>query len=345
MNEGRTGRRRWPPLRHDGLAIKRTMVDLSKVKGLSDWPKTRELIEAAVVSVMGKPCADLIDVQVKTVDETDIGGVTRKRVIYFVDEWTRMSAWLFEPDGVDSGPAIVCCHRQISNGKDEPAGIEGDAALAFAKRYSENGYVTIAPDTIGAGERISPGLEAFDTAMFYKDHPKQSAMGKMLVDHMRCVDVLQELPSVDPSRVGVMGHDMGAYNALFLTAFDERVQTCVASCGFTCFEGDDDPMRWARSDGLVLMPKLKAALARNELPFEWDQVLAMLAPSPALIISASNDEVLSNTSSCEKAFKRAQRVYKFLGAEDAIAHLVHKGGHRMTQEASDAADEWFDRWL
>ncbi len=320
--------------------------ELAGLKGLGDWPKVRKEIESAVLSVVGKPTRNAIDdQQVKIMDEMDFAGFSRKRINYFVDDWTRVTAWLFTPEGKDVRPAILCCHQQTHRGKDEPAGMDGSPLLAFAQHYAEKGYVTLAPDSITAGDRVSSGLEPFDTKLFYKDYPKFSAMGKMLSDHMSAVDVLAEMKGVDSARIGVIGHDMGGYNALMLAAFDERVQSCVASCAFTLMATDEDPGRWARKSGFVLMPKLRKSIETREFPFDWDGVLALIAPSPTLLITALNDDVLPNTKSCEEAAQRAAKVYKLFGAENAIENVTHRDGHTMSTEALMAADEWFERWL
>lgn len=318
---------------------------LTAVKGVADWAKARKNIETAVFSVMGKLPKELPDIQTKIIDEVDFPGYSRKRINYFVDSWTRVSAWLFVPEGREVKPAILCCHDRTHRGKDEPAGIDGKPFMAFAQHYAEFGYVTLAPDSITAGDRVSSGLEPFDTRQFYRDYPKYSAMGKMLWDHMRALDVLTETRGVDAARMGVVGHDMGGYNALMLAAFDERAQVCVASGAFTCFHDDTDPGRWARDKGFALLPKLQPAIESKAYPFDWCDVLALAAPSPLLILTALNDEVLPNTRSCERAVREARRVYKILGAESMLQNFTHKGGHTMTRETVDAADEWFERWL
>jgi len=322
------------------------VAGLEKLKNLSAWPKKRREIEAAIHSVLGKLPKTPIDLQTKVMDEQDFPGFTRRRVNYFVDEWNRISAWVFVPPEVEDCPAILCLHGMTPYGKDQPAGLEGnEPLLAFARHYAEMGYVTLAPDCIATGERLYSRLDPFDTKTFYKDNPKMSAMGKMLWDHMRGIDLLSEVREVDSARIGVIGHDMGSYNALMLAAFDERIGTCVASCGITCFAEDDAPERWLDSSGLVLLPKLQKAVESGDFPFDWDEVLALIAPNPTLLITALNDEVLSNTGSVDDAVKRARGIYGLLGAEKAMENFAHKDGHNMTTDALDAADAWFDRWL
>jgi dienelactone hydrolase len=321
------------------------MFDLAKLKSPSDWTGIRGQIESAVLEVTGPVSRDRVDLQLKTVDEVEFRGYVRKRVNYFVDSWDRISAWLFIPDGKDEAPGILCCHSQVQQGKDEPAGLEGDARLAFAQHYAEMGYVTLAPDCMTAGDRISMKLRAYDTKTFYKDNPKISIASKMLADHMRALDVFNEVKRLDTARIGVVGHGLGAFNALMLAAFDERVQACVASCGFTRFATDKEPKRWANEEGLILLPKICEYIKGSKYPYDWEHLLALAAPSPTLVITALTDSEFSNPRSCQKSVTMASKVYKLLGAPSALDHYGHHDGHRITPETLEVADEWFERWL
>ena len=322
------------------------MVDLKAVRSSAEWPAVRERIQEAVAAVLQDMPKERVDLQVKTVDELQFPGYVRRRVNYFVDEWERVTAWLFVPDGREEVPAILCCHRATPLGKDECAGIEGNPAQAFAHRYAEKGFVTIAPDCITAGSRVSSGLEPLDTKAFYRDHPKMSLMGKMLADHMCAIDALCETRNVDAARIGVIGHGLGAQNALLLAAWDERIQACIASCGFTRFAAQKNPSLWPALDGLSLMPQLHKQAESGALPFDWEHLLAMAAPSPMLVITSLSDTPLPSPRSCDKAVKQAARVYKLLGAQSAIDHFTHHDGYyTFTRETLEVADEWFERWL
>lgn len=328
-----------------GGSIPLAAIDIGKIKDLSDWPKIRKDIGKEVAKVIGKLPKKHAELQFKLIDEMDFNGYARHRINYFVDDWERISAWMFVPEGNEKFPAIVCCHSDVEQGKNEPAGIDGDPRLALARHYAEMGYVTIAPDTITAGERVSPGLEAYDTSGFYGDHAKESALGRMLVDHLHAIDALCENNRVDEQRVGVVGHGLGAQNALMLAAFDERIQVCVASCGFTRFNDDPQPERWCGANPFDCMPGLRAAVKSKSFPFDWEHILALAAPTPVLLLTALNDEIYPKTKSCEKAAKMARTIYKFLGAKDALENRTHQDGHMLTYDQLEHADAWFDRWL
>lgn len=321
------------------------MFELSKLTSASQWPALRKQIEDSLLDVLGRFPKDRAELQVKIVDERSFRGYVRRRVNYFIEEWERVSAWLFIPEDREEVPAILCCHQTVPEGKDEAAGLSGNPNLAFAQHYAELGYVTLAPDCITAGERVSPGLQAYDTAAFYKENPKRSALAKMLWDHIHAIDMLGEVSIVDAARIGVIGHSLGGYNALLLSAFDDRVQACVSSCGFTRFADDEEPERWTRETGFCHAPKLRDAVKNREFAFDWEHILALGAPTPTLLLTARNDSVFPNTQSCDIAVDDARKVYELLGASDAIQNFTHSGGHAVTREALQEADEWFDRWL
>lgn len=322
------------------------MADLGELKTVADWPKARPKLEKEIAAYLGKFPRERADLQIKTMDESVRGRVIRRRVNYFIDEWERVSAWLFIPeDHRDELPAILCCHDKVPQGKDEAAGIDGDPNLAFAHHYADLGYVTLAPDAVVAGERVANGAEPYDTKAYYKEKPPLSVLGKMLVDHMQALTVLEDFKAVDPARLGVIGHGLGGLNAVMLAAFDERIRACVASCPFARFAEDERPERWIDDAGYALLPKLKDEVNAKAFPWDWEHVLALAAPNPTLIFAALNDEILSNPKSIETAVKSAATVYKLLGRPEDLRLKTHQKGRIMNRALTDEADAWFERWL
>jgi pimeloyl-ACP methyl ester carboxylesterase len=263
-----------------------------------------------------------------------------------VQEGERAPAWLFLPHGIHRPrPAILCLHQTVPQGKDEPAGISGKRSLAFAAHYARLGYVTLAPDSITAGERVYPGTEPYETAPFYERNPRWSAMGKMIWDHMRALDYLCSLEQVDPRRLGCIGHSLGGYNAFFLAAYDERVAACVASCAFTPLVADDNPMRWARETWFCHMPRLRPYIEKRRFPFDFEHVFALIAPRALLVVTGLRDDIFGNTERCGDSMAAAAKVYSLLGARDRISHFVHPHGHAITLPGLSKASSSFSRWL
>jgi len=295
--------------------------------------------------VLGKLPEEKLDLQVKTVDEIEYHGYVRRRINYFVESWDRVAAWLFIPEGKEEVPAILCCHSESPRGKDEPAGLDSESRLALAQYYAELGYVTLAPDCLTAGDRMSNRKQPFDARNYYKDNPKATLAGKMLSDHMRAIDVFNELKRVDTARVGVVGHGLGGFNALLLTAFDDRVRACAASCGFTRFSCGKHPDNWFREEGIPLLPGFQKFIDDKKYPFDWEHILALAAPSAVLAITSLAEGPLASPKSCQKAVTQASAIYKLLRAPNALDHVTHHDGYRITPETQEMMDEWFERWL
>ena len=321
------------------------MVDLTSLESAASWSKARKEIVANANELLGERPEKRVELQLTVMDEVEFPKYVRRRVNYFVDDWTRVSAWMFMPEGREEAPGILCCHQECRQGKDEPAGLEGNGRMALAAHYAELGYVTLAPDCITAGERVSSRSEPYDSTLFYQDHPDTSLLAKMLVDHQHALDVFEQEDRVDAARIGVVGHGLGGTNALMLAAFDGRVQSCVASCGFSQFRTDSNPGRWCGDGPVNLIPRLREALDDGEFAIDWEHLIALAAPSAVLVITAMTDAQVSNPESCEAAVAHVEKLYTYFGAPRAIEHFGHEDGHQLTFEALDMADDWFERWL
>ncbi len=321
------------------------MVDLTNIVSLTGWPTTRKEIEEAFVKVLRMPKHEHVELQLRVQEENDVHGVTRRQVVFFLNETELVSGWLFVPEGREDVPGILCCHHETIYGKDETAGIEDSSRLAFAQHYAEMGYVTLAIDVPTVGRRTYNKQEPYNTDSFYKENKDLTFAGKMLADHSRALDVFSEVKRVDPTRIGVIGHGLGGMNAILLAAYDDRVQACVASCGFTRFATDKKPGRWPDHEKMLLIPEIERAAKKKAFPFDWEHILALAAPTPVQVITSVSGAVHTNPKSCQKAVTLAGKVYKLLGAPGALDHFTHHDGHTVTPETLEVADEWFERWL
>ena len=69
---------------------------------------------------------------------------------------------------------------------------------AGRRELVRRGYLCIAPDAIGFGERIPPGAHPYHNSIaFYRKHPQWSFMGKMIWDVGRAIDYLETLAGAE----------------------------------------------------------------------------------------------------------------------------------------------------
>jgi len=128
-----------------------------------------------------------------------------------------LRAFVAEPAGVADGtlapsPAVIVVH--------EAMGLNDDIRR-IASRFADNGYVTLAPDLIGAGwaplciARFFQGMGKVGTGRPYRE---------MRAFH----DWLAKQPGVDPDRIGMAGFCAGGGFALLYAARGRRKLRAIA---------------------------------------------------------------------------------------------------------------------
>lgn len=255
----------------------------------------------------------------------------RRKVSYKVETGERIASYLLIPINFPlPRPAVIALHQTVEQGKLEPVGIQGNTDMAYGFELVKLGFVVLAPDTITAGERLEPGQLYYDTTKFDIAHPGLSAMGKMLWDHQRGIDYLQTLVEVDPNRIGVIGHSLGGYNAIFLAAYDERIKATVASCAYTRIQTDPGKERWARSSGFVHFPRLRPYLVPEstlELPWDFHHVLALASPRAVFQSVALNDSGFPNSITVAQVHMQVFPLYQYQNSTEKLTSFFYDGGH------------------
>ncbi|HQH74574.1 MAG TPA: hypothetical protein PK360_21035, partial [bacterium] len=292
--------------------LQNTQDPSSKIDSIQAWETKRDAILQTLRAILGEP-TDLKPVPpyVEVMGEEEQGTYIRRhiRVATEMDDW--IPAYLLIPKPVPTSPrpVMIVLHQTVAQGKEEPCGIQGDAKLALALELVQRGFICLAPDAIGFGERIPAGTQPYhDSQAFYRKHPRWSFMGKMVWDVQRLVDYLETLPFADPYRIGCIGHSHGAYGTLFATIFEPRISAAVASCGFTTLRADPVANRWSHLT--PLMPRLGFYLEKvDEIPFDWHEILACAAPRPLFNWSTLNDDIFPNTENLRDIYGQLRQVY------------------------------------
>lgn len=319
----------------------------------SGWAEKRSDIEAVWRDYLGwMPDRPAISYTIH--DEIRESDHVRVHLSYATGFGDRVTAYLLIPGSESSPsfqrggrkyPAAIALHPTEAAGKDDVATSEGRANRRYALELVSRGYVVLAPDTITAGERIYAGEDAFRTAPFYLEFPDSTAIGKMLHDHQLVVDLLQTLPYVDGERIGAIGHSLGAYNAYFLAGMDERIKAVVSSCGFCPFMGDPSPNRWGQREWFSHMPRLTEDLLADRVPFEFHEIMALMAPRPLLNWFTQNDAIFPNWQAASYASLDIHRLYEALGQRHCYMSLIGNEGHDFPEHARNASYDFLDQWL
>jgi dienelactone hydrolase len=306
------------------------------VRTAADWARRRADILAGMQEVMGPfpPESRRVPLDVETFEVHDDAGFVRKKITFATEKDCRVPAYLFIPKGISGKvPAVLCPHPTADSGKGRVAGLDGPDSRHYASELARRGYVTIAPDYVGFGEyKWDPYA-----------HGYVSASMKGIWDHMRAVDVLQSLDQVDPERIAAIGHSLGGHNSMFVAVFDPRIKVIVSSCGFNAFHRykGGDLTGWSHKG---YMPKIPSYGGWQNMPFDFHEVVAALAPRPFFInapLKDSNFDVRGVT----EAIEAARPVYRLLGAPGAIKVVHPDCEHDFPDDIRDQVYAWMDQQL
>jgi dienelactone hydrolase len=158
-----------------------------------------------------------------------------------------------------------------------------------------------------------------------------AGMAKMLWDGIRAVDVLADWPEVDMSRIGAMGHSLGAKETLYLAAFDPRVRAAISSEGGVGLRMSNWDAPWYLGD----------AIPPEGSGVDHDQLLALVAPRAFLLVGGGD----SDSETSRHFIESARNVYREFGREDALEFLLHAAGHDFPDAMRERAFAWLDRHL
>ena len=200
------------------------------------------------------------------------------------------------------------------------------------------GYAVLAYDQSGYGMRWN------EAAPFYNRYPHWSRLGRMVEDVSCAVDALQKDELIDPGCISVFGYTLGGTVGLYAGALDERISGVVSICGFTPMRTDSKDRgtsgmtRYSHQHGLL--PRV-GFFAGNEssLPYDYDDILALIAPRSVLVVQPHRDRDAS-PDDVKSAVNHAQAVFKLKGASDKLGLQEPDDYARLTTATQDKIIEW-----
>lgn len=244
-------------------------------------------------------------------------------------------------------PAVIWLHPyNYPNGSNEGYGVQG---ATIYHRLAEKGFVVLTYDQCGFGDRLLEGPD------FYNQYPSWSRLGRMVYDVRAAVDFLVDgkgqtegqMPKIDKDQIHVLGYSLGGMVGLYATALDERIAGAASFCGFTPLRTDTD----AKPTGGIrrlwqwhaLQPKLGLLHGREAaIPYDFDDVLALIAPRPCLIYSPQRDRD-ADFDDVVACVDRARAAWKAGGQPDALTHLTPNDTNRLQESEHGVYLAWLEQ--
>ena len=202
----------------------------------------------------------------------------------------------------------------------------------------QRGFAVLAFDQIGFGTRV------LDARKFYERYPKWSLMGKMVADTRAAIDAAAALEEIDSGNIHLMGFALGAKVGLMTAAFDGRVRSLAAVCGVDALrldtpdKGVEGIRHYSHLHGLL--PRLGFFTDYPErAPFDYDEVLALVAPKRALVVAPELDRY-ARIDDVRREIEAARKVYRLLGAADALTVDSPEDFNRFPRRLQERVFDW-----
>lgn len=315
--------------------------DGGRITSVAAWEKRREELRQWWLKFLGPIPAERKSAPPLTVLEEDrTEGVVRQLVRYEIEQGIPTEAYLLRPEKLTgSAPGIAVFHSTVNYTIRQPAGLEGPPEKHFGLRYAKRGCVCFCPRNFlwpkVTNDKISTTGEVKALA---ERAPGSKGMAKMLFDSLVAVDILASLPEVDAKRLGTVGHSLGAKEALYLPAFDERIKAAVSSEGGVGAHFSNWEAPW------YLGPSIKEPTFTHE----HHELLGMIAPRPFLLVGGRSDTPAPSSVDGDRGWPfiaAALSVYELYGKPAPLGQFVHGQGHAVPPIAEQRIEEWLMTYL
>lgn len=315
--------------------------DGQRIGSVAAWEKRRDELRRWWLEFLGPVPAERKSAPRLTVVEEDrTEGVVRQLVRYEIEPGIVTEGYLLLPEKLNGkAPGIAVFHSTVNYTIRQPAGLEGPPEKHFGLRYAKRGCVCFCPrnylwpkitnDKIGTTGEVKRLAERA---------PRSKGMAKMLYDALVAVDVLAALPQVDAKRLGAVGHSLGAKEALYIAAFDDRIKATVSSEGGIGVHFSNWEAPW------YLGPSIK----EPSFAHEQHELLAMAAPRAFLLVGGRSETPGPGAVDGDRGWPfiaAAMPVYELYGKPAAVGQFVHGKGHAVPPIAEQRIEEWLMTYL
>ncbi|OQC13918.1 MAG: Cephalosporin-C deacetylase [Lentisphaerae bacterium ADurb.Bin082] len=301
-------------------------------KAKDDWLKLREELRSQLWNAMGVSYDSAIPLDVQVTKTIPCDGYKILCLHYQSRPGIRVTGNLYVPDGKGPFPAVINVHGHWAQGR------LAERVQSRGHSLAKNGYVCLAVDAWGSGERCTEhGVYTYHGSAVGSSLLLlgETLLGAQVVDNMRGVQLLTELPYVQADKIGATGASGGGNQTMWLTAMDDRIQAAMPVVSVGTFAS------------YVMRSNCICELLPGGLTFtEEPGVLALAAPRALKICNCLRD---SNptffVSEMLRSFNEARKVFQALDADDKFSYQAFDLPHGFWPEVREAMLGFFDLHL
>jgi hypothetical protein len=298
-----------------------------------DWEAWKAEAMPRLVDLMGDfPEKAPLHARIEGVVED--GDLILERVVFDTERFVSVPAWVLRRKDLPAGKrhaAILCSHGHGRFGKDPVAGRRDSPGHVadidamnydYAAQMALQGFVTMAPDLRGFGERYDPADVALGHDACDLNYVKGSMLGvyplTLIVHDMKaCVDYLETRPEVDPARIGMMGLSQGGTTTTFTAALEPRIRAADIIGYVNPWAG------FGLDRGNYCGSQVVPGIYRW---FDTHDIAGLIAPRP-LLLEMGRQDTCFFIEDLLKGFEGVERIYRAAGVPGRLEADIGEGGH------------------
>lgn len=265
--------------------------------------------------------------EITILSEIKCDGYIRQKITYETLRGSWVIAYLLIPDKcISAAPAVICPHGHFKSGSLNVVDPTMATGVAYGHELAMRGFIVLAPDNAGMGERDVPDSEVFgekkggcDLLFRRMNHIGRDITGFRIFELMAGLNILCNLKQVDSSRLGCAGLSGGCWLSQILSALDIRIKAVILSGYFTTFS----QTAWI-GHCVCHHPHGIGRIC------DMSDISALIAPRPQFIESGKEDYFYP----IEPAYSLVKQAYKLLDAEENLVLDSFEGGHMFRGDMS-----------
>ena len=325
---GQYGTYRSPLEFHDG----------SVVRNAADWQRRRREILEDWTGLLGAWPPLIEKPKLEILATTNRDTFVQKRVRLEIAPQQTSEGWLLVPRGKGPFPAVLVVYYE----PETSIGLSKEPLRDFGYQLAHRGFVTLSIGTPGGNAwKPETGSAACQPLSF---HAYVAA---------NCWHTLANLPEVDRTRIGIVGHSYGGKWAMFGAAlWDKFAAVAVSDPGIVFDETRPNVNYWEpwylgfdrkhqRKPGLPTPENPRTGAYRRliETGRDLTDLHALIAPRPFLVSGGAEDPPERWV-----ALNHLVRLNQLLGYTNRVA-MTHREGHTPTAESNAQLYAFFELFL
>jgi dienelactone hydrolase len=308
--------------RNTDIRTTESRLPLPEFTSLKAWEQRRTFLRNQILVSAGlSPMPEKTPLHVQVFGKIEEKDYTIEKVL--IETWPGfyLGGNLYRPrNGSVRHPGVLTPHGHWPYGRLENEPLFSGPSLGIS--LARQGYVAFAYDMVGYTDTVQlPHQFGSPEQRLWSFGP----LGLQLWNSIRSLDFLASLEDVDATRLGIAGASGGGTQTFLLAAVDDRVQfASPVNMVSTIMQGGD---QCENAPGLRL----------NTSNVE---IVALFAPKPMLLVSATGDWTHNVP---KEEFPAIQRIYDLYGKGDQVEAVQFDQVHNFNQLSREAVYRFFAR--